>query len=78
MRLYLFLYGTNAANGTPYPGYLIQTDDGTNVLVDTGFPPEVTGAYRNGDRTRRRMSRRSSTSSTASPPSASRRRTSST
>jgi N-acyl homoserine lactone hydrolase len=46
MRLYLLLYGTNSANGTPFPGYLIQTDDGTNVLVDTGFPPEVTGAYR--------------------------------
>jgi N-acyl homoserine lactone hydrolase len=46
MRLYLFLYGTSSANGNPYPGYLIQTDDGTNVLVDTGFPPEVTGAYR--------------------------------
>ncbi len=46
MRLYLFLYGTNSANGTPFPGYLIQTDDGTNVLIDTGFPPEVTGAYR--------------------------------
>jgi N-acyl homoserine lactone hydrolase len=46
MRLYLLLYGTNSANGTPYPGYLIQTDDGTNVLVDTGFPPETTGAYR--------------------------------
>ncbi|MGI8856958.1 MAG: N-acyl homoserine lactonase family protein [Thermomicrobiales bacterium] len=46
MRLYLLLYGTNSANGTPYPGYLIQTDDGTNVLVDTGFPPEATGAYR--------------------------------
>src|SRR4051794_25755828 len=36
MRLYLLLYGTNSANGTPFPGYLIQTDDGTNVLIDTG------------------------------------------
>jgi N-acyl homoserine lactone hydrolase len=45
MRLYLLSFGT-AASGTPYPGYLIQTDDGTNILVDTGFPPEVTGAYR--------------------------------
>ena len=43
MRLYLLLYGSNSANGTPFPGYLIQTDDGTNVLIDTGFPPEVTG-----------------------------------
>ncbi len=23
----------------PLPGYLIRTDDGTNVLVDTGYPP---------------------------------------
>ena len=30
-------------NGAPYPGYLIQTGDGTNVLVDTGFPA---AAYR--------------------------------
>jgi len=28
-------------SGTPYPGYLIQTDDGANVLVDTGFPPGI-------------------------------------
>lgn len=45
MRLYLFVYGVNSANGTPYPGYLIQTDDGTNVLVDTGFGKEMIGAY---------------------------------
>jgi N-acyl homoserine lactone hydrolase len=38
--------GSNAASGTPFPGYLIQTDDGQNILVDSGFPPEVTGAYR--------------------------------
>src|SRR5262249_7415711 len=25
----------------PYPGFLIQTDDGTNVLVDTGFGPKM-------------------------------------
>lgn len=47
MRLYLFVYGVNSANGTPFPGYLIQTDDGTNVLVDTGFGKEMIGAYRN-------------------------------
>lgn len=46
MRLYLFVYGTNSANGNPYPGYLIQTDDGTNVLVDTGFGRETIGAYK--------------------------------
>jgi N-acyl homoserine lactone hydrolase len=26
---------------TPVPAYLIQTDDGTNVVIDTGFPPEI-------------------------------------
>ena len=46
MRLYLFVYGTSSANGNPYPGYLIQTDDGTNVLVDTGFGREMIGAYK--------------------------------
>ena len=46
MRLYLFVYGVNSGNGTPYPGYLIQTDDGTNVLVDTGFGKEMIGAYK--------------------------------
>lgn len=46
MRLYLLQYGTNSGTGTPYPGYLIQTDDGTNVLIDTGFPREMIGAYR--------------------------------
>ncbi len=46
MRLYLFVYGVNSANGTPYPGYLIQADDGTNVLVDTGFGKEMIGAFK--------------------------------
>jgi N-acyl homoserine lactone hydrolase len=45
MRLYLLQFGSNAGSGTPYPGYLIQTDDGANILVDSGFPPDVTGAY---------------------------------
>jgi N-acyl homoserine lactone hydrolase len=46
MRLYLLQYGVHSVSGNPYPGYLIQTDDGTNVLVDTGFPREMVGAYR--------------------------------
>ena len=37
MRLYLLQYG-RSASGVPMPGYLIQTDDGANVLVDTGLP----------------------------------------
>ncbi len=45
MRLYLLPYGSNAQTGTPYPGYLIQTDDGKNILVDTGFPQEMTGVH---------------------------------
>ena len=24
--------------GIPVPGYVVQTDDGTNILVDSGFP----------------------------------------
>ncbi len=38
MRLYLFQLALHPANGIPAPGYLFQTDDGTNVLIDTGFP----------------------------------------
>jgi len=38
MRLYLMKLATSAGSGAPVPGYLIQADDGTNVLVDTGFP----------------------------------------
>lgn len=36
MRLYLLRLGTIAGLEAPVPGYLIRTDDGTNVLVDTG------------------------------------------
>jgi len=38
MRLYLFVYGVIKGLDLPVPGYLIQTDAGQNVLVDTGFP----------------------------------------
>ena len=38
MKLYILQYSVNPESGSPVPGYLIQTDDGTNVLVDTGFP----------------------------------------
>jgi N-acyl homoserine lactone hydrolase len=38
MRLYLFQLAIQPASGIPAPGYLIQTDDGHNVLIDTGFP----------------------------------------
>jgi N-acyl homoserine lactone hydrolase len=38
MRLYLFQMALMPTNGIPAISYLIQTDDGTNILVDTGFP----------------------------------------
>jgi N-acyl homoserine lactone hydrolase len=38
MRLYLFQLALHPENGIPAPGYLIQTDNGDNVLIDTGFP----------------------------------------
>lgn len=49
MRLYLLVYGRNEASGSPAPGYLIQTDDGSNVLVDTGYSRETIGAYKQPD-----------------------------
>jgi N-acyl homoserine lactone hydrolase len=38
MRLYLFQMAIVPANGIPAVSYLIQTDDGTNILIDSGFP----------------------------------------
>ena len=38
MKLFLLQLGLLQPLGVPIPGYLIQTDDGTNVLVDSGFP----------------------------------------
>jgi N-acyl homoserine lactone hydrolase len=46
MRLYIMQLGENPASGVPYPGYLIQANDGTNILVDTGFPPGIVEAGR--------------------------------
>jgi N-acyl homoserine lactone hydrolase len=43
MKLYLFQLGIGRETGSPVPGYLIQTDDGTNILVDTGFPRNLEG-----------------------------------
>lgn len=37
LRLYLLQLAL-AGEGTPIPGYLIQTSDGKNILVDTGVP----------------------------------------
>jgi N-acyl homoserine lactone hydrolase len=41
VRLYLFQLAIFGQVPTPVPAYLIQTDDGTNVVIDTGFPPEI-------------------------------------
>lgn len=38
MRLILLPLAIHPENGTPAPGYLIQTDDNRNILIDTGFP----------------------------------------
>jgi N-acyl homoserine lactone hydrolase len=38
MRLYLFQMAIMPTNGIPAVSYLIQTDDGANMLIDTGFP----------------------------------------
>jgi N-acyl homoserine lactone hydrolase len=46
MRLYVMRLGLRPSTGAPYPGYLIRADDGTNLLVDSGFPAD---AYRGGE-----------------------------
>ncbi len=38
MKLYVMQLAMLQPLGVPVPGYLIQTGDGKNVLVDTGFP----------------------------------------
>lgn len=50
MRLYIMQLGVNPTMGSsPYPGYLIQADDGSNILVDTGFGPEMVEISRRPD-----------------------------
>jgi N-acyl homoserine lactone hydrolase len=44
MRLYFLQLGMLPELGnSPIPGYLIQTDDGKNILVDTGYPRTLRG-----------------------------------
>src|SRR5215472_10011637 len=46
MRLYLMqLADFPGMGGAPVPGYLVQTDDGQNVVIDTGVPRQLIGAY---------------------------------
>lgn len=39
VRLYILQLAL-IEDGTPIPGYLIQTSDGKNILIDTGFPTD--------------------------------------
>jgi len=48
MRLYLLRVATMDAD-TPVPSYLIRTDTGRNILVDTGFSPALVAAAREPD-----------------------------
>ncbi len=47
MRLYLLKLGTMQPGDVPVAGYVIQMDDGINVLVDTGFPQSFVKNPRN-------------------------------
>ncbi len=49
MRLYLMVLAVSGPQGDPVPSYLIQTDDGANVLIDTGFSPEMIALSQQGD-----------------------------
>jgi N-acyl homoserine lactone hydrolase len=42
MRLYLLQMALVPASGIPAVSYLIETDDGTHVLIDSGLPREYT------------------------------------
>ena len=53
MKLYLMQLATMQPGNIPVPAYLIQTDDGANILIDSGFPndfaanaPELDGGLR--------------------------------
>lgn len=39
MRLFLFENAIYKPTRTPFPGFLIQTDDNRNILIDTGIKP---------------------------------------
>ncbi len=55
IRLYLFELAFDEALGVPTPGYLIQTSDGINILIDTGWPREMIGGYKKSDKAGIRM-----------------------
>ena len=45
MRLYMLYLGTMQPGDIPVPGYLIQTDEGINILVDSGWPRQESKSY---------------------------------
>ena len=45
MRLYMLYLGTMQPGDIPVPGYLIQTDEGINILVDSGWPRQESNSY---------------------------------
>jgi N-acyl homoserine lactone hydrolase len=50
MKLYLLHLGSMIADDTPIPGYLVQLDDGTNVVIDTGYRPGSFGEDQHPER----------------------------
>ena len=46
MKLYLLRLGMIQSIQAPMPGYLIQTDGGMNILIDTGYPRSGIGVYK--------------------------------
>ena len=43
MKLYLMQLATLQPDSIPVPAYLIKTDEGRNILIDTGFPAHFAG-----------------------------------
>lgn len=43
MKLYLMQLATLQPDDIPVPAYLVQTDDGKNILIDSGFPESFVG-----------------------------------
>lgn len=50
MKLYLLHLGSMIADDTPIPGYLVQLDDGTNIVIDTGYRPGSFGEDQHPER----------------------------
>ena len=43
MKLFLMQLATLQPDDVPVPVYVVQTDDGKNILIDTGFPESFAG-----------------------------------